>query len=114
MLPLFPDRRHLRVFYETGTAPAPPAPRWGRLLDRAHRHLLKERPDIGAAVTASPAGKLGLEIGQPDIIGPAASLDHDRMRTVIIAAVDEPGRAGLAHFPDGDFLFAWHGGVRSR
>jgi len=41
---------------------------------------------------SSQAGKLGLEIGQPDIIVPTVSLDHDRMRTVIIAAIDEePG-----------------------
>ena len=71
--------------------------------------MVKQRPDIGAAVSASPAGKLGLEIGQPDIIVPTASLDHDRMRIVIIAAIDdEPGRAGLPHFSDRDFLFAWH------
>ena len=64
----------------------------GRLID------CKQRPDIGAAVTASPAGKLGFEIRQPDIIGPTASVDHDRMRAVIIAAIDdEPGGAGLSH-----------------
>jgi len=77
--------------------------------------MLKQRPDIGAAVAASLADKQRLEIREPNVIGPTVSVDHDRMRTVIIAAVDdEPGRAGLAHFADRDFLLAWHEGVRSR
>jgi hypothetical protein len=44
----------------------------------AHARRLKQRPDIGPAVAASPAGKLRLEIREPDIIGPAASLDLSR------------------------------------
>jgi hypothetical protein len=62
---------------------------------------LEQRPEIGPAVAASPAGKLGLEIRQLDIIGPAMSLDHDGMRALVIAAInDEPGRAGLPHFSE--------------
>jgi hypothetical protein len=30
--------------------------------------MFKERSDVGAAVTISPAGELGLEIGKPDVI----------------------------------------------
>jgi hypothetical protein len=60
-------------------------------------------------MAASLADEQRLEIGQSDSIRPAASVDHDRMRAFVIAAVDdEPGRARLAHLSDGDFLSARH------
>jgi len=43
------------------------------------------------------------------MIGPAASVGRDRLRAVIIAVIgDEPGRAGLPHFSNGDLLSARH------
>src|SRR4051812_21709634 len=54
-----------------------------------------------------PGGKSRLQIGQADI-APSAGVDHDGMRALVIGTVNnEPGRAGLAHFPEGDFLFGW-------
>jgi hypothetical protein len=76
---------------------------------RSVRGIACPRPDIGTAVAASPTGELRLEIGKPDMIGPAIGIDDDRMRTPVIAAVDQkPGRAGLPHFPDRDLLGACH------
>jgi hypothetical protein len=49
----------------------------------------KHRPDIGAAVAASLTGELRFEIGQPDMIGPAIGVDHDRM---------PPNLKGRRHF----------------
>jgi hypothetical protein len=81
-----------------------------RLSSSTDARRLKPRPDIGAAVAASPAGKLRIEIRQPDIIGQRLASITTGMRTVIIAAEhDEPGRAGPAHFSDRDFLSPWHG-----
>jgi hypothetical protein len=69
----------------------------------------EQRPDIGTMVATSLTGELRLEIGKPDMIGPAIGIDDDRMRTPVIAAVDQkPGRAGLPHFPDRDLLGACH------
>ena len=42
-------------------------------IPRATLFNLKERPDIGAAFPASLTGKLGLQIGEPDGIGPLAA-----------------------------------------
>ena len=55
----------------------------------AHACRLKQRPDIGAPVTASPAGKLRFEIGQPDTIGTAVSLEYNGMSALVIAAEDD-------------------------
>jgi hypothetical protein len=72
--------------------------------------MLKERPDIGATTTADLAGKLRLEIRQANVIAPAIGIHDDRMRALVIGAIDEqPARAGLPHFPEGDFLVALHG-----
>jgi hypothetical protein len=66
----------------------------------------KQRPDIGAAVAASLTGELRFESRQPDMIGPAIGVDHDRMRAFVIGAVDEKSsRAGSPHFAESDFLF---------
>jgi hypothetical protein len=58
-------------------------------------------------VTASLTRELGLKIGKPNVATPSAGVDHDWMRALVIAAVDdEPGRARLAHFPESDFPLA--------
>jgi hypothetical protein len=55
----------------------------------AHVRRLKQRPDIGAPMATCLAHEQRLEIRQPDIIGPTVCVEHDRMRTSIIAAVDD-------------------------
>jgi hypothetical protein len=58
-------------------------------------------------VAAYLAGEFRFQVGQADVVTPAAGVDQDGMRTPAIAAVDdEPGRAGLSHFPERDFLSA--------
>jgi hypothetical protein len=68
---------------------------------------VREGPDIGAAVTACPAGELGLEVGKPNVVTPLAGVDTTEC--ALFGAIDEkPGRAGLAHFPERDFLGSCH------
>jgi hypothetical protein len=63
--------------------------------------VLEERPDIGAAVAADLTGEPRLQVRQSSVVTPTASVDHDGMRTTIIAAIDdEPGRARLPHFTE--------------
>ena len=78
----------------------------------SHRRLFEEGPDIGAATAAGLAGKLGLKIGQANIVRPLGGIYHDRMRAFEVAAVDDqPARAVVRpHFPEGDFLLALHSG----
>ena len=57
-----------------------PTPTGFCLYARAHARLLKQGPDIGAAEAADLAGEFRLQIGEPDVIGPTLSTDHDRMR----------------------------------
>jgi hypothetical protein len=71
--------------------------------------MFKERPDIGAAVAACPAGELGLQIGKPNVVTRSAGVDDNGMCALVIGTVNnEPGRARLPHFPEGDFLSALH------
>jgi len=45
-------------------------------------------------------------------VAPAARVDHDGVRSLIVSAIDDdPGRAGLPHFHDGEFLLALHGSM---
>ena len=64
-------------------------------------------PDIGAAVTADRADEEILQIRGPEVTGPKVRIHCDRMRTAMIAAIDDEP-AGLRHFSDGDFPLAWH------
>lgn len=42
-------------------------------------------------------------------MAPAVGIDHDRVPAFVVAAMDdEPGRAGLSHFPESDLLLALH------
>ena len=53
------------------------------------------------------AGKAKLNIGQLDIIGPGIAADRDRMRALIVGAIDEQlAHAHLAHLSEGDLLRA--------
>ena len=66
-------------------------------MGRAHVRLLKQRPDIGAAMTAGLAEKQRFKVRKPDAIGPAIGGDNDGMRTFVIAAIeDEQGRAPVS------------------
>jgi hypothetical protein len=52
----------------------------------------KQRSNIRAAVPTT--GELRLKIGQPNMIEPAAGVDHNRMSAAIVCTVDrKPGRA---------------------
>jgi hypothetical protein len=80
-----------------------------RLSASPHGRVLEERPDIGAAVAADLTGEPRLQVRQSSVVTPTASVDHDRMRALVIAAVDdESARAGLAHFTERYFLLARH------
>ena len=60
-------------------------------------------------MAACPAGELGLQVGKSNVVTPLAGVDHDGMSALVIGTVhNEPGRAGLAHLPEGDLLFAMH------
>jgi hypothetical protein len=50
---------------------------------------LKQRSDIGAAVTAYLAGEFRLKIGNPHVIARAAGIDHNGVRAFVVAAIDE-------------------------
>jgi hypothetical protein len=80
-----------------------------RGLTGPHALMLKERPDVCAPMAANLTGKPRLKVRQADVIAPAAGVDHDGMRALIVGAIDdEPGGAGLPHFSEGDLLFALH------
>jgi len=75
------------------------------LMGGPHSGRLEVRPDVGAPMAANPAGKVGLKVRQAHTIRPAYRVNHDRVRAFIIATINqEPGRADLSHFAEGDFL----------
>jgi hypothetical protein len=55
---------------------------------RSHPHRSEQRPDIGAVFPASLANEQRLQIGQPDVIGPAIRADRDRIAATIIRAIN--------------------------
>lgn len=61
-------------------------------------------------MAADLADKLRLDVRQANVIAPASGIDHEGVSAAVVAAIDqEPVGAGLAHFPNGDFLLALHG-----
>ncbi|KRR21186.1 hypothetical protein CQ14_22230 [Bradyrhizobium lablabi] len=63
------------------------------------------RPHVGAAMAANRADEQGLQIGQPQALGPAVSVYHNRMRALVVAAAHmQPASAGPPHLPKGDRL----------
>jgi hypothetical protein len=62
--------------------------------------FIKVRPDIRAAAPASLAGESGLQIRQPNLIRPTASVDLDPVYALVVGAVNEkaanPHRAYFA------------------
>ena len=63
------------------------------------------RPHVSAALAAGRANEARLDIGQPDIIGPAIAADGDRMTAAKVPAINEdPAHAHVAHFGEGDTI----------
>ena len=64
------------------------------LISQSPSWLVAQRPDIGAAVATNLTGELGLEVGQEHMIRPARGVNHDRVRALLVSAVDkQPARA---------------------
>jgi hypothetical protein len=78
-------------------------------LTGSHARVLEQRPDVGIPMAANLTRKPRLKVGQANVIAPAAGVDHDGMRALVIGAIDdEPGRARLAHLCQGDLLLTFH------
>jgi hypothetical protein len=59
------------------------------------------------------AQDLRLDVGGPDVIGPAVSIDLDVMAATMVAAVDQlVADAGGAHLAEGDLLRVGRHGFR--
>ena|SRR5260370_3399879 len=81
--------------------------RCGTALTSTHAGVRKLRPHFRAAFAAGRADEVGLDAGQPDIIGPAVSVGLDMVATPVITAIDQHvTNAGLAHLAEGYFLGA--------
>jgi hypothetical protein len=76
------------------------------------------RANVSAPLAACLASEPGLQIGQPNIIGPSVAADGCPMAAVIIGAIDqETANAGGAHFSEDDLLLAAkgrHAGMKAR
>jgi|SRR5882672_1361148 len=66
-----------------------------------HPSWLEVRPNVGTPMAANLTGELRLKVGQAHMIRLAFRVNHDRMRALVVAAVDKkPARAaGRPHFP---------------
>jgi hypothetical protein len=65
------------------------------------------RPHVSAAMATGSADEPRLNVGQPEIIGPAVAADRKRMAAAIVGAVDQqPTNALVAHVGERDFLRA--------
>jgi hypothetical protein len=72
---------------------------------------VKIRPDVSAFLAARLAGKLGLNVRQPDVIRPLIAADRGRMAAAIMRAIDQnAANARCAHLSEGDLLRAGEGG----
>jgi hypothetical protein len=58
-----------------------------------HTHVLEQRPNVCTAMAANLTGISRLQVGQTHLIAPAACVDHDGVRAVVVGAIDE-SRAG--------------------
>jgi hypothetical protein len=73
---------------------------WASFSVRPHRCRPKQRPNVGAATPANLTDEQRLEVGQPDVIGPAVSVDLDVVRAAIVSAQDpQPARAWRSTHP---------------
>jgi hypothetical protein len=64
------------------------------------------RPDLCPALAAGGADKARLDIGKPDLIGPAVCAEGDGMAATILGAIDKDAvHAHIAtHLAEGDLL----------
>ena len=61
--------------------------------------------DLAASIATGVADQARLDIGQPQLVGPAIGVHHAVMVAMVVAAIDEDAaHAGSAHFAEGDFL----------
>jgi hypothetical protein len=69
------------------------------------------RPHVGTALAADLADETMLNVGQTKVVGPWVAADRDRMRALIVGAIDQDAaHAALAHFSEGDLVRAVSGG----
>lgn len=75
---------------------------------RSHVGPFKERLDVGATPATELAGELGLEVSQPDVIGPRGGIHDDGMGAFEVATIDDlaAGTVVGPHFPKCDLLLA--------
>lgn len=63
------------------------------------------RPNVGTTLGAGGARELAFDIGQPDVIRPAAGIQGDAVAARVVTARDDHlARAHLAEFGEGDFV----------
>jgi hypothetical protein len=63
------------------------------------------RPDVSTATTAGGTDEPGLDIGQPDVIGPSIGIEARRVAAAMVGAIDQhSAHAGGAHLGEGDLL----------
>ena len=75
---------------------------------------IEVRPHIRATMAAGATDETRFNVGQPEIIGPAVTVDGNRMAATVISAIDQqPTDALGTHVSEGDFLRAdWLGHSR--
>jgi hypothetical protein len=68
-----------------------------------------------AAFAAGGADEIRLDVGQPDMIGPAVGADRDMVAALVVPAIDQNiADTGCAQFAERDFLrVGRHGGPSS-
>jgi len=67
------------------------------------------RSNVRASLAASPAGKPGLDVGQPYLVRPAIGEGSRRMAALVIATIDQhTPDAAFAHLSERDFQLALH------
>ena len=53
---------------------------------------------------------IGSRSEHANVVAPAAGVDHNGIRALVVATVDEePGRGGPPHFSESDLVSALHG-----
>jgi hypothetical protein len=67
--------------------------------------IVKERPNISAAMAADRTYEQRFKVGKPDIVRPAVGADLYMVGAFVIAAVDQHvSQTGRAHLSEGDLL----------
>jgi hypothetical protein len=70
------------------------------------------RTDISASLAAGLAGEPGLDVREPDVIGPTVPADRNPVAAMVVRAIDqETANARGTHFSEGDLLAGESGHV---